>query len=77
MLLTDALVPDAAVAAVRGNPAAKALDLTDLYCRRGGCPAAIGGVYVYRNADHISASYSRSMASELYQRLERLLGHGE
>ncbi|MDE2591646.1 MAG: acyltransferase [Actinomycetales bacterium] len=69
-----AFVTDAAVQAAANTDSVKLLDLTDLYCVDGQCPAYVGGVYIYRNADHISATYSMSMTSILSQRLEDLLG---
>ena len=74
MAQSQAFVPDAAAQAAANTDSVKLLDLTDLYCQQGICPAQIGGVYIYRNADHINATYSRSMTLALDQRLERLLG---
>lgn len=74
MQQTRAFVPDVAAQAAANTDSVKLLDLTDLYCQGGTCPATIGGTYVYRNADHISATYSRSMTLILGKRLEDLLG---
>ena len=71
---SKAFVTDPAAQAAANTDSVKLLDLTDLYCQNGICPAEIGGVYIYRNADHINATYSRSMTLALDQRLERLLG---
>lgn len=46
------------------------LDFTDVYCPGGICAASVGGVYVYRNADHISATFSRSMDEVFAARLK-------
>ena len=46
------------------------LDFTDVYCPGGMCTASVGGVYVYRNADHISATFSRSMDEVFAARLQ-------
>ncbi|MCR6689491.1 SGNH hydrolase domain-containing protein [Cellulomonas sp.] len=41
------------------------LDVTDLMCPDGTCPPIIGGVLVWRDADHVTASYARSLVPEL------------
>lgn len=73
MRASDAFVTDPAVRAAANTDSVKLLDLTDVYCPQGTCPAVIGGAYVYRNADHISATYSRSMTLILGKRLQDLL----
>lgn len=45
------------------------LDFTDRFCSRGGCPAVIGNVLVYLDANHITGDYSRSMSPDFEQRL--------
>ena len=42
-------------------PEASYVDLTDLYCRDGECPAVIGGVNVYRDKHHLTSTYTRTM----------------
>lgn len=46
------------------------LDFTDMFCRDGRCPPIIGNVFVYRDSHHITASYMRTLAPVLAQRLE-------
>jgi peptidoglycan/LPS O-acetylase OafA/YrhL len=46
------------------------VDLTEVYCPDGTCPPAIGNVRVYLDADHISATYSRSTDWLLREQLE-------
>lgn len=71
---TEMLHPDASQPAAQNFEGAYQLDLTDLYCDGETCSAQRDGVYIYRNADHISATYSRVISGELYQRLQNLLG---
>ena len=49
-----------------GHPVA---DLTDLFCPGERCPPIIGNVFVYRDAHHITASYMRTLAPMLAERL--------
>ncbi len=67
------LYPDASQVAATNFVGAFALDLTDLYCTDQACPAQRNGVYIYRNADHIAATYSKVISAELYNRLQNLL----
>jgi len=41
------------------------VDLTVLLCPRGRCPFAIGGVIVYFDQTHLTATYSRTLAPDL------------
>ncbi|MEY3538001.1 MAG: hypothetical protein RL645_815 [Actinomycetota bacterium] len=70
----DGFVTDPAEQAAANTDSLELLDLTDVYCPNGSCPTVIGGAYVYRNADHISATYARSMTLILGKRLQDLLG---
>ena len=74
MPVSKAFVADPIEQAAANTDNVKLLDLTDLYCQKDLCETVVGGVYVYRNADHISATYSMSMTSILGKRLENLLG---
>lgn len=49
---------------------ASLLDMTDQFCRDGICPAVIGDVFVYRDNAHISATYARTIAPVLLDRLK-------
>ncbi|WP_409485104.1 acyltransferase family protein [Arsenicicoccus dermatophilus] len=49
------------------------LDPTDLYCTGTRCPTVIGNVFVYLDAHHLTATYSRTMAPLLADRVDRLL----
>ncbi|MFC0706087.1 SGNH hydrolase domain-containing protein [Cellulomonas uda] len=41
------------------------LDVTDLLCPDQQCPAVIGGVLVWRDVSHVTASYARTLEPEL------------
>ncbi|KQY49814.1 acyltransferase family protein [Lysobacter sp. Root494] len=45
------------------------VDFTDLFCRDGKCPAVIGNVFVYRDAHHVTATYMRTMAPLVAERM--------
>lgn len=49
------------------------IDLTDLFCKDGTCSGVIGGVPVYFDTDHVSRSYTVSLAPELTNRLSAAL----
>jgi hypothetical protein len=36
------------------------LDLTEVFCQDGFCPAVVGNVLVYRDSNHMSATYART-----------------
>lgn len=48
---------------------AVAIDMTKYFCVEGVCPTVIGGVLVYRDDDHFTATYSRSLAPWLLRQL--------
>jgi hypothetical protein len=59
---------DALVLAVKQTGASLA-DLRDYFCFHGDCPLVIGGVLVYRDSNHMTAVYARSLSPILEQRL--------
>ncbi len=56
-------------------PGAVAIDLRDYYCTDDGCPLVIGGIKVYRDRGHITATYMRTLAPFLTAEAEQALGH--
>ena len=48
----------------------KVLDLSDRMCGPDRCYLEAGGQVIYRDADHLTASFSRSLAAVLFQRLK-------
>src|SRR5699024_2537777 len=71
----DALDPvDPAPAAYAGLARADLvtlLDFTDLLCTDEVCPAEIGNVVVYRDSDHLTATYVRTMTPFIDEQLCR------
>jgi peptidoglycan/LPS O-acetylase OafA/YrhL len=47
----------------------KVVDLSDQVCGSDQCSLEAGGQIIYRDEDHLTASYSRSLADVLFQRL--------
>ncbi|RAS59898.1 peptidoglycan/LPS O-acetylase OafA/YrhL [Lentzea atacamensis] len=62
---------DPLVEAAAGFPRTKIVDLTPWYCREDVCPAVIGNVVVYRN-NHITNTYSRTLATPLLTQLRMI-----
>ncbi|WP_016932006.1 acyltransferase family protein [Rhodococcus sp. R1101] len=61
---------DNLVTAANAIADAAVVDMTDLYCSDGWCPAVIGNVVVARDTGgHITATYSRSLAPYLLERI--------
>ncbi|QTE30349.1 acyltransferase family protein [Pengzhenrongella sicca] len=61
----DALPDDAQVEAARHAPAVTLVDLTNSFCVNGLCPPVIGNVLVYRDDQHLTATYVRTLAPHL------------
>ena len=59
-------------AAAAGVKGVHVVDLTKYFCTRTTCPAVIGGVTVYFDASHMTATYGRTLAPYLEQDLARL-----
>lgn len=60
-------------AAARALPGSSLVDLTELYCDPDRCPAVIGNVVVYRDDNHITRTFSRTLAPRLGEELARIL----
>ncbi|OEI67641.1 acyltransferase family protein [Curtobacterium sp. ER1/6] len=52
---------------------AELIDLTPYYCTRTSCPAVIGGVLVYRDTSHITATWATSLTPYLEEDLQQAL----
>lgn len=50
---------------IQHYPRVKALDLSDAVCDALFCPAVSGNVLIYRDSNHLSATYVRTMTEEL------------
>ena len=56
------------------NPLFHQIDASDMLCPDGVCGTIIGDVFVYMDDNHISSTYSRTMAPELAARIEGAMG---
>jgi peptidoglycan/LPS O-acetylase OafA/YrhL len=63
--LADAVPDDAQVEAAQRLPAVTLADLTTAFCVDGRCPPVIGNVLVYRDDQHLTATYVRTLAPRL------------
>ena len=50
------------------NQGAVMVDLKDVYCPDGMCSPVVGNIYVYLDDNHVSKTYGRTMAQEVFQR---------
>lgn len=63
-------VRDAALnMAARMDPDLKLLDFDDAFCKGEQCPVVIGNVFVYRDQHHMTATFSRTLARVLHDRI--------
>lgn len=70
---TEVLKDDPHREAIARDPNGAIIDLTRLYCDEELCPAVIGNVIVYRDGNHLTARYARSLAPYLGRELARIL----
>jgi peptidoglycan/LPS O-acetylase OafA/YrhL len=50
-------------------PEVPVIDMTDAVCQQGKCPMVVGNVIVWRDRGHLTASYSRTLATALVSRV--------
>jgi peptidoglycan/LPS O-acetylase OafA/YrhL len=67
----DSLLDDPVAQAARTTPGVTLIDSTAMFCTDGTCPAVIGGVVVYRQVQHVTQTYARSMAPFLEPEVTR------
>lgn len=65
----EALPYDALPDATKLVDGAESLDLTDFYCTKTRCPAVIGGVNVYRDDQHLSPTFTKTLAPYIHRGL--------
>ncbi|MBG6223698.1 peptidoglycan/LPS O-acetylase OafA/YrhL [Arthrobacter sp. CAN_A2] len=67
---SQALPPDPAAEAARTleEPGIRVIDLSDRFCPDDTCYAAIGGLHVYFDRDHVARSYVRSLIPDFAER---------
>ncbi|MFK3984625.1 acyltransferase family protein [Micromonospora sp. NPDC050397] len=59
--------------AVKGLSQVSLVDLTDAICPADNCAPVIGGVLVYRDSNHLTATYARSLTPRLGAAIDRAL----
>ena len=64
----------AAQAIVAEQHGGAVVDLSDYFCNATTCPAVIGATLVYSDEHHVTATFSRSLADVLEERLAAVLG---
>ncbi|MBO9579143.1 MAG: acyltransferase, partial [Microbacteriaceae bacterium] len=67
------LADDPFLEAAALTPAATLIDLTDWYCAEGWCPPVIAGATVYRDKDHLTATWVSTLAPVLREHIETAL----
>ena len=60
-------------AAAEGMANVRFVDMDDIICPGAVCPTIIGGLIIYRDQDHMTAAFARSLAPELRLRLTSIL----
>ncbi|MGW6694679.1 acyltransferase family protein [Rhodococcus sp. NPDC054953] len=65
---------DPSLAATADLPLAHTLDLSDWVCRTDRCRVVEGNILVYRDSNHLTTAYARTLAPELDRQLGRASG---
>ncbi len=65
----EVMRPDPMIAALGGASSPQLIDMSDGLCTETECPMIIGNVVVWRDAHHLTATYSRMLAPYLAERL--------
>ena len=69
---SDAMPSDHQLAPAADTPGVTLVDLTDRYCTDSVCPPVAGSVLVYRDEQHVTPSYMRTLAPYLGEALRPL-----
>lgn len=64
---------DSALEQAAKRSGAQLVDMRQLFCRNAQCPSVIGGVLVYRDSNHMTSVYARTLAEPLSARLGPLV----
>lgn len=59
--------------AAEGLPGVSVMDLTDALCPADMCPSVIGDTLIYRDGNHLTATYSESMHGQIADRLRQVI----
>ncbi|HYI32805.1 MAG TPA: acyltransferase family protein [Glaciibacter sp.] len=63
---------DLMVEAAEGQPGVSVVDMTDYFCTDDACATVRGGVVVYRDSHHMTATYATTLAPFLGKKLEKV-----
>jgi peptidoglycan/LPS O-acetylase OafA/YrhL len=63
---------DLMVEAAAGQPGVSVVDMTDYFCTDDACATVRGGVVVYRDSHHMTATYATTLAPFLGKELEKI-----
>lgn len=74
--IDEALIDDGLARAVERDANARLVDMTPFYCSDDRCLAVIGGVIVYRDGTHLTATYASSLAPYLGREISSALNAG-
>lgn len=69
---SESLPTDRQLNAIQEVPEADLIDLTGNFCHEQTCPVVIGNVLVYRDNNHLSATFARSLGGALDEQLTGL-----
>jgi hypothetical protein len=61
--------PEEIESAASGLSNVTVVDMNDLICPQATCPAVIGGILVYRDDRHITATYAKSLGKAFFERV--------
>ncbi|WP_213814347.1 acyltransferase family protein [Glaciihabitans sp. dw_435] len=64
---------DPLVDAVKTTPGSALLDLGKFYCTATWCPTVIGNVIVYRDNNHLTATYAKTIAPYLVSEMKKII----
>ena len=66
--VADAVSPEDPILVAARHTGVRAIDLTDAICGPDRCAPVVGNVVVYRDNNHLTATYVRMLASVLAER---------
>ncbi|MFW3172829.1 acyltransferase family protein [Geodermatophilus sp. CPCC 206100] len=70
----ERLTPDWIAEGVRGMPGVRVVDLSDRFCDAQLCHTVVGGTVVYWDSNHMSRTFSATLAGPLGEELDRMRG---
>jgi hypothetical protein len=65
--------PDIFAEAARGHMGAHSLDFSSLFCNETRCAVVIGGANVYRDQDHLTATFANTLGPFIAEKVTSVL----